>query len=319
MRQAKALAPGDPRPLYIRFKLEMAGGQTSSAERTLAEIESLLPGDPRALLLRASLAERQGRLEEALADRRLAVERVPSWRNLYYLADLEARTGHLEAARDHLAQILSASPGNLWALEQRAQIEMLFGDLRQAGILYQDLIRRAPQRTYFTNLGAVQVLLGHPEEAITSFRQALALNPDHAAATLDLADAELALGRAEEAREHYRKALQHLETNAPSGGLSPSDAMARAQCLAHLGRSAEAVVAAQQTLRQRPDDPIILEQAALVYAVVGDQTSALVSVQAALVKGIQPRWFELPAFASLRADPKFRRLLDKTPGATPSR
>ncbi len=319
VKQAQALAPGDPRPLDAQFSLEMASGQTSAAEKTLAAIESFLPGDPIVLVRHAELAEQQGRTEAALADWRLAVERVPSWANLYFLADLEARTGHLDGARSHLAQILSMSPGNLWALEQRARIEMLFGDLQRAGGFYQDLIRRAPQRTYFTNLGAVQVLQGRYEEAIAPFRQALALNPDHATATLDLADAELALGRTQEAKEHYRKALRNLESNTPRGGLSPSDAMNRAQCLAHLERPAEAVEAAQQELQKRPDDPDMLTQAAQVYAIVGDRTSALVNVRKALKKGVQPRWFELPAFSELHTDPEFRRLLAQAPGAAPSR
>ncbi|HEY4588371.1 MAG TPA: tetratricopeptide repeat protein, partial [Thermoanaerobaculia bacterium] len=318
-RQAEALAPGDPRPLYNRFNLEVAGGQRDAAEKTLAEIRSFLPEDPQLLPLGAYLAEQEGRLDDALAQWRLAVERVPSWRNLYSLALLEARTGHLEEARRHLDKILAMSPGNLWALEQRARIELLLGDLQRARALYQDLIRRAPQRTYFTNLGAVYVLLGQYEEALSPFRQALALSPDHASVSLGLADAELALGRTEEAREHYRRALRNLERNTPRGGLSPSDAMARAQCLAHLERTAEAVEAAQQVLRKKSDDPDILVLAAQVYAVVGARAAALGSMKAALEKGVQPRWFELPAFSGLRKDPEFHRLLANAPGATPSR
>ncbi|MFL6231894.1 MAG: protein kinase domain-containing protein [Thermoanaerobaculia bacterium] len=319
VRQAETLAPEDPRPLYIRFKLEMAGGQKQAAAKTLEEIKSLAPADLQLLLLEANFAEQEGRLEDALASWRLAAERVPSWRNLYSLASLEARTGHLQEARGHLEKILAMSPGNLWALEQRALIELLFGDLGRAGDLYKDLIRRAPQRTYFTNLGAVYVLLGQYQEAIAPFRQALALNPNHAAASVDLADAELALGRTEDARGHYSQALRHLESNAPAGSPLSADSMTRAQCLAHLGRAAEAVTITQEVLQRWPNDPMVLEQAAQVYATVGDRASALVSVKAALAKGVQPRWFELPAFTALRADPEFLRLMTKAPGATPSR
>jgi serine/threonine-protein kinase len=310
-KQVEVIAPGDPRPLSMRFDLQVANGQTRAAGKTLTQLESLLPGDPTLLPRYATLAEQQGRSEEALADRRLAAERIPSWRNLYSLANLEARTDHLGDARSHLARILSMSPGNLWALEKRAEIELLFGDLKRAEAFYQDLIQRAPQRTYFTNLGAVRVLQGRYEEAIAPFRQALALNPDHAAASLDLADAELALGRTEEAKEHYRTALRRLESNTPRGGLSPLDTMARAQCLAHLERQTEAVMAAERALQKKPDDPNILMQAAQVYALVGDRASALAQINIALEKGVQPRWFELPAFSSLYADPEFRRLLSR--------
>ena len=85
--------------------------------------------------------------------------------------------------------------------------------------------------------------------------------------------------------------------------------MIRAQCLAHLGRAREAVELTQGTLRQSGDDPEVVYQAALVYALAGDHASALVNAQIALDKGMQPRWFALPAFGAFREDPELRQLL----------
>jgi len=269
--------------------------------------------------LQAILADQQGRPKEALAHLRAAAELLPSWKNLYSLADLEAQTGDVEGARKHLDLILKGSPRNLWAREELAKIELLYGDLGRAEDLYQDLIRQAPNRSYFTNLGLVQVLLGHYEQAILTSQQALALDPDHPTATLNLADAESALGRAQEAQEHYRKVLKHIDRNTPhSGLLSPGDSMTRAQCLAHLGHLAEAEEIARQVLAQKPDDGELLQQAALVYALAGDRQSTLSYIRAALMKGVQPRWFKLPAYAFLREDPEFRGLIEKAPEAGPA-
>ena len=64
----------------------------------------------------------------------------------------------------------------------------------------------------------------------------------------------------------------------------------------------------QATVQESFDDPEILYAASLVYAVAGERESALVTAQRALEKGMQPRWFSIPAFAGLRrTDPEFAR------------
>jgi serine/threonine-protein kinase len=85
--------------------------------------------------------------------------------------------------------------------------------------------------------------------------------------------------------------------------------MVRAQCLVHLGRTRQAVELTQSTLRASGDDPEVLYDASLIYAQAGDRTSALVNAKLALEKGIQPRWFTLPAFGPLRNDPELRAML----------
>jgi serine/threonine-protein kinase len=309
--QAHELAPGDPRPLQRRFRIELAGGDPRAAAETLKELESLLPGDPQILILRASLAESEGRMEEALADLRTAAERLPSWRVLNRLADLEAQNGRIEDARRHLGEILTASPGNIWALENLANLELIFGDLKQAERIYLDLATRAPQSRYWTSLSVARIFLGRFEDATAALRQALSINPADIYTILNLADAELALGNAKEAESNYRKVLGRLEGDRTPGDLSSDDAMVRAQCLAHLGHTREAVEVTLKVLRKNPDDPYLLQSAALVYTLVGERTSALINAQNALEKGVHPRWFTVPAFAPLQKDPDFRRLLDK--------
>jgi tetratricopeptide (TPR) repeat protein len=261
--------------------------------------------------MRSRLAESEGRLKQALADQRTATERLRSWRNLHRLANLEARAGQVENARQHLGEILSASPDNVWALETLANIELLFGAPYQAEQIYLDLTAQAPQSRYFSGLGGARFLLGRFEDAVAAFRQALAMEPENVYTTLNLADAELSLGRAREAEVHYRRVLRTLERNRPPGGLSLDDSMVQAQCLAHLGRTREAVEITQKVLFQDPDDPYLLQNAAMVYTLVGDLASALVNTRTAIEKGVQPRLFTVPAFAPLQKNPELRQLLDE--------
>ncbi|MBW8875819.1 MAG: protein kinase [Acidobacteria bacterium] len=310
-RAAQALAPADPRPLVAALKMALEAHQPEEAARLLVQIEPLLAGDSDLLVLSGQVAESQGDLPRAIADLAAAARRDPSWSNLFWLADLEIKAGRVVDARRHLEELLARSPSNVWGLDKLGNLELLVGDPARAERLYLDLIRLHPQRPYYTNLGLARSLLGRHGEAVAAYRQALELAPGHIAVTLNLADAQLALGREDEARSLYRQVLQRLEATA--AGLSPTDRMIEAQCLAHLGRTREAVAEAQRTLRQSFDDPEILYAASLVYALAGDRASALVNAQSALEKGIQPRWFTLAAFGTLRHDPELQALLRRKP------
>ncbi|HKV12633.1 MAG TPA: tetratricopeptide repeat protein, partial [Thermoanaerobaculia bacterium] len=120
------------------------------------------------------------------------------------------------------------------------------------------------------------------------------------------------LGHPREAEALYRRILASL----PEGRLGPQESIQKAQCLARLGYTRQAVEIAQDAVRQSPDDPRILLLSAFVHHLAGDRSSALNNAQAALEKGIQPRWFTGSAFRSLREDPELRPLLEPA-GAIP--
>lgn len=309
VRTAQALAPGDPRPLNAGFRIALAGSQPGEASRLLSQLEPLLAGDSEVQVLAGQLAEARGDLDRAVTEFQSAVRRSPSWYNLFRLADLELKAGRVADARRHLEELIARNPRNIWGLDKLGNLELLVGDAARAERLYLDMIRLQPQRSYYTNLGLARSLLGRNEEAVAAYRKALELAPGHIAAMLNLADAELALGRGEEARSLYRQVLERLEANEAAADLPPMDRMAKAQCLAHLGRTREAVELAQKTLQRNPEDPEVVYAASLVYALAGDRASALVNAQIALEKGVQPRWFTLAAFGPFRNDPELQALL----------
>ena len=311
VKGALELAPDDPNPLLLRFKIELARSQTQPAARTLKHIEQILPRDPRVLVLRSKLADREGRLDEALADLRKAVQTSPTWPNLSSLADLESRTGHVEEARGHLRQILAASPHNIFALNGLARIELLFGDLQEAEKRYQELLALTPKplRAHYTNLGVTRILLERYPEAIAVLHKALEIDPDSTSVNLNLAQAELAVGDRRDSQTHFQNALREIEKNP-----FPGNELTRAECLAFLGRSLEAVKIIDQVPEQKRNDPEFLKSAALVYAVTGNPTLALANVEKAIDKGVQSRWFYLPGYASLRRSPDFQDILRKAPG-----
>jgi len=157
----------------------------------------------------------------------------------------------------------------------------------------------------------VRYLLGDYAGAVESYRRALALESGHLTVTLNLADAELALGRRPDAMQHYAQVLAALEHKPAGVALEPAERTIEAQCLAHLGRGREAVALALDTLAANPNEPEVAYQSALVFALAGENASAIALARKAVALGIQPRWLTTPGFERLRADETFRTLLQK--------
>ncbi len=224
-------------------------------------------------------------------------------------ADLEYRRGHVEEARTHLEELLRRAPTNTRGLGKLAQLELLYGDLSRAEQVAQRAIEIQPHRSYFTNLGLARFLLGRYEEAKTSYRQALTLDPGNLTVRLNLADVHWALGDEAQTRSVCVEIVEELETR----DRAPTETMTMAQCLAYLGDAHRAVALTLDMLREHPEHAEVAYQAAVVYAVVGETASALVSAQRARERGVQPRWFEIPAFSSLRSDPRFEAVIATLP------
>lgn len=306
--RAHSLAPEDPRVLSLTFQSDLEKGDLKEAGDTLAELDRLLPGDPDTMALHASLAEKQGHIDEAIKGLRDAVRIAPTWQNLYSLASLEARTGHVREARGDFKTILEQSPGNAWAREGLARIEMFYGDLNSARTIFAELAQSSGESRDLIQLGFIDFLFRNNGKAAATYRRALKNKPGRldGMITLNLADAEEEMNQHGKAKTDYKRALRFLARRRDVLR-TPSGRMAMAQCLAQLGQSSEAVKLVQEILLQDSGDPLLLFDAALVETLVGDHFSAFNHAKAALEKGLQPSWFN--AYGCFRADPKIQSLL----------
>jgi tetratricopeptide (TPR) repeat protein len=301
--QAHELAPADPRPLEILFSLNLDSGRLDEAEAVLAKIEEVDPAG--SLLRRGQLAERRGRVEEALELMAAAARLQPSWQSLLTVANAEYRQGRLDAARRHLEQLLERAPGNVEALRALAQIELLRRPDRAVALL-REVVRNDPRAESLTNLGVSLLLLRRYGEAEQSLRQALVLQPNDPFTGLNLADCLTLLGREQEARQLYLQVAATAERMA-----TPADwnlLAVRAQALAHLGETVKAVETIQKALRLTPDNAQLAYEAAVVYVLIGDRSSALFHARQAASHGVDAYWFALPFFDPLRGDPAFQSL-----------
>jgi tetratricopeptide (TPR) repeat protein len=304
--RAGELAPHDPAPLFSRFRIEMAGGRLAEARQTLARLAETAPGDARVQSSEADLLEARGELGEARRLRQEVARRRPNWPQVLELATLEFRLGESASARGRLLGLLRARPDNQYVRENLAALEAGFGDPARAAALFEELIAVRPARPYFTNLGFVRFLLGDFGGAQEAYRQALALEPGHLLTRVNLAAALQARGNRQGAR---RLLLVLDEELAAAPSPDPRVRMLHAQCLARLGRDAEASRLAEEVLAKAPEGVQSLHQAAQLYALLGERLSALYYAERALKKGLPRVWLTTPEFASFADDPAFQALL----------
>src|SRR6185436_16752367 len=274
--QARSLAPGDLEVAFARVDAALTAGRLDEAEATLAELEAQAPGDVRVLDLRATLLEQRGQPDAALAMARTAVDRQPSWWRLYEYAKLAWRQGEIATARQALDQLFARSPGNLQGRRMLAALELTNGDPARAVRLYEEIGAGSPDPGTQVNLGLARLLTGDPDGAARAFEKAVAAAPTNYLFLLNLAQARLLQRRQADAAVLFRRVLE----------LSDRD--------------------------PERDDPqrLTVRAQALVYAVVGDRTAALVNAKRARDLGFEaPGWFRLPWFAPLRDEPAFRELI----------
>jgi tetratricopeptide (TPR) repeat protein len=296
LTEAQTLAPGNPEVYASRAFAEIQAGRLSDAEATLAGFERRSPGDPRVLDFRALLADRRGRPEEALDLYRQAADRQPSAARLRQYATFAWRQGKTETARRTLASLLARVPDEDASRNLLADVELTSGDPRRAAALYRELAAKSPGQEILVNLGLARMLLGDYDGAAESIGSALERVPDNYFYLLNLAQVRWLQGRRAEAGAMFRRVL------ALSGRDPARDdwqrLTVRAQALAHLGQSRQAVEQAQEALRLAPQSGQAAFEASLVYALVGDRTAAEVSAQRARDLGFTgPAWFRLPWFA----------------------
>jgi eukaryotic-like serine/threonine-protein kinase len=305
LRQARGIDPGDPQPLFLLIDLALTDNDLPKAEAALAELETLVPGDARVLDRRARIFAAQGKTGEAIELLERSVRLRPNWKRLYSLAQTEYRHGRISEARNDLGKLLEIAPGNVYGLSLLGEVELMNGDLQEAVRLYSELVRRSSTPNRLSNLGLTYLLLHDYGRAAQVFREVQEQAPQNPIFALNLADACHLLGRVEEARTNYWRVIELIgPTNRDPDLLS-----SKVQALAHLGRGREAVTIVRETERLAPDDANVAYASAVVYSTLGEEDSALVSIERARKLGYQPRWFTFAWFQGLEHRPEFQALV----------
>jgi tetratricopeptide (TPR) repeat protein len=217
-------------------------GGPAPADPLLAEVNMLKTG-ANVHLRRGVDLEKEGRLEEAIAEHEKAVELDPDIvQARVNLVILYGRTGNLEKARQHyLAAIETGAP-------------------------YSEL---------HYNFGVLAFEKGRIPEAKAAFTEALKLNPHYAPALHNLGYLIENEGRRDQAERYYRQAIE----NQPNHRLAHFHL---GRLLAQKGRAREAIAQFQQTLEPVDEQtPQFLYALAAAHNLAGERPQALEYAQRA--------------------------------------
>lgn len=121
--------------------------------------------------------------------------------------------GRYSEARQTYERAIEHDPNDCWAQEGLANILWRLGDRERAARLYRSVVERIapladPAAEELELRGWCQHRLGRHEDAETSFRRALELEPDRVTARFDLALTLLHLSRPGEGLAEYMRALR---------------------------------------------------------------------------------------------------------------
>jgi Tfp pilus assembly protein PilF len=294
--EARQLFAGNPQPILTELDLALRARDAARADAALKALETLSPEFAWAPLLGRAMGSRTcSEWSTALRlTRDHALLSTDRYRNLLIRLLIDARCD--DEALEQVRIALEQDPGNLLALEFRAELAIMQGHYAQAQADYQRLLATPLGRHNWSargNLGMAKLFSGDYAAAVVDFAAINRDSPGDPTMLLNEADARLLLGETESAQALYRQLLAALDQ---SGPLSPRAMALKAQGLAQLGEHAAAAELVDKMLSLAPDEAQILYSAALVATLGGNHRQARRLAQRSRSAGMPASAFDLPFF-----------------------
>ena len=249
-------------------------------EESLAKASMSLPE----ALARAAHAYAQGRLEETERVTMAILNAVPKQLDaLHLLGVIRGRQGRLAEALELLDQVTSRerAPAQVWS--NRGYVLYLQGQYEEAIASCERALALAPEAVDAIHRANAQLALGRVDEALAGYEQALSIHADFAPAHSNRGLALHRLERSDEALASYDRAL----------ALDPSYTAAlnnRAATLHSLRRYPAALASSEAALAINPDDPDAGNNRGLTLFELGRYEDALASFDRVLAR--RPRSIE---------------------------
>ena len=301
--------------------LEIQKGDFVRAEEILRSILQRKPDHANTHSALSEVLERQGRLEESLAEARTALNQVdePAERLVERFARLSRRLRVLDDARSYFLRAIQLKPGRAEPWLGLGLAQSYSGDLKGA---QQSLTRalemnpkstaavtglfnvyerggRAPETlaaieksvaanpdsaAHHTLLGLIYMNSRDAERALSELKRALQLDPERDATIAALGDLMLNSGRVEEARRLLEQAISRK-------GDQVEVRMALGRTYAKLGRMGEASRQMSEAARLDPDNASAHAQVGMLLMMQGQPLKAAPILERAL--DLEPSLYEL--------------------------
>jgi len=229
-------------PELARAASTGADGRWDETLRIAQDFLEARPDDLLAMTIAAEAETRLWKLEQAEERLRSILKRAPTFlRASMLLAECLSRQPRVRDAIAVLDEVLVRKPNNVAALTHASTLKAEVRDVEGSVEIYRKLVSLEPKRLEpLVNLGQYYRMLGRRDEAVGSFRSALALDPGNGSAwwsltnyfpaeigdadektmyagltryrgTLHEGSLHLALGLLADRRAEYSEAFKHFE------------------------------------------------------------------------------------------------------------
>ncbi|PCK30013.1 protein kinase domain-containing protein [Pseudoalteromonas piscicida] len=257
------------------------------------------------LNLKGSIYQKLGRYDQAKAAFNKAYQLKPTLVVLRNLVKIHAISGSFSEALHFADKALSITQKDHQLIKITADISLITGNLNRSIELYETLVKSdSNNANYLTNLSTALSLIKEQDLSLDYATKAYKINEQRADIVLNYADA-LALAN-KNADLTYMKVIELLET--PN---KPIDKLIKAQALAHLGYSIEALKLIQLVKSEAPKLYELPFVSALIMTLIGDESSAIIQIEASLDSGWAVQFFNLKWFDPLCGIVEFQNLLEK--------
>ncbi len=284
----------------------------SNAAREFRRALELDPTSDEAVRGLASALASLGRPREAEDTYEAAIRLRPNyWGGYNMLGVFYFRAGRYDGAEKMFRQVMALSPDNYRGPSNLGGLYSLEGRYKDAIPFLNRAISLRPSADAYSNLGSAYFFSHRFGEAATAFRRALALNNldylmwgNLAEATFQMAD------KRQEAQSLYRRAIALAEQQLQVTPRDPALLGNLALYYSMVGDQGKADVHLKESLALNDTDPYVRFNAAEVYKRSGDVQQALRWLSAAVAAGYSPTLArDSPAFADLKTDPRFVRIV----------
>ena len=242
---------------------------------------------------RSKILTKLGRYPEARQALETAIDAGAGADAYYELGVLTLTNGDAAAAESSFATASALQSNFLEPRLQQANLLIERGQLATARDALQRILELAPQNPVAVNLlGLVIYRLGDPDTARPLFEQALALDPSHANAALNLADSLGDLGQTEQAQTMMQR-FEELKENQMELDMQArfKDFVATSNVhgLYYLARDQQelAIEKFKKALLISPDEDLIYLNLSQAHIAMGDHGEAAAAIEKAIE--INPR------------------------------
>ena len=302
-QQAQALNDNLPEVHFTLGSIYATTGRTAEAISELQRALQLSPNSDEALRRLANVYMQAGREREAMVAYTRAIEINPYlWTNYNSLGNAHFKAGENEQALAAYQHIIDLDPGRAEGWEAVGAVYYRMGRWSESLAKFQKAVKLSPKALFYSNLGNVYFFLGRYDEAAQVFEKAVSMEQNNDDFRMNLADSYRWSGRAAMAASTYDQAIglayQRIQVN-------PKNAVALrnlAVCYAKKGDGKRARQFIAQARSIDPKDNSLMYAEATIYALAGQTSEALASLEQAVRNGY--------SLLDARNDPELKRLRD---------